>query len=377
MQSEIPRSCPFAATLASITLMCCPAFPQDHAASTATNDGLPELVTNLNANRFQERLAAQKKLERLTAPEIGHLGEIARTHPAAEVAMRIVDALEHHYISTNQENSRTASAVLESLLDCDRRIVREATSNVLMNHWARRTLLAVETLRQRGALFLLPAGFGITDEIRRPAAIPPRGFPGLLPGGNFIQVFITDEWIGNRDDLSVLQRMPDIHRLNVPAPRIGNFRPGFFFRPGQPAVAYPRLAVFVINGHPLKNQDVTWLRSTIGDARISDRGQVMLGIRAPWGATAAGCRIGAIVPHGSAQLSGLEAGDLITSVEGQTIESFEDLVEVLRGFQVGETVQVRVWRQSGLSLVDVELRGWKEYVRSVTVDVPDPTAESK
>ena len=364
-------------TLVVLSFIRLPALGED--ARTDLDIGiLAEIIGQLDSDSFPDRMEAQRRLEELTQSQLQKLEHIALTHLSAEVAVRIVDALEYHYVSDDLESARSASLALESLLESNRGLVRESAANVLTNHWVRRTLLVVEILRKRGALFILPPGFGRDGDSRQHVVVRPRAFPGFPTDEDLIQVFITDEWTGSRGDLAALRRMPAIQEMNGPAARAVNPRPGFMLPPRQRAINYPKLGVFLVNGHPLSDEDATWLRAVIGDTRISDRGQVMLGIRSQWGGTGTGCRIGAVVAAGSAHLSGLMAGDLITAVEGQQIESFDDLVDDLRRFNVGDTVQVRVQRRIGLDLdVDVKLRSWKDWVRSVSGNGQPSAAESE
>lgn len=53
-----------------------------------------------------------------------------------------------------------------------------------------------------------------------------------------------------------------------------------------------------------------------------------------------GARISRLVPGGSAQKAGLQAGDLITMIEGTTVHSVDELILAIREHKVGDTVTV-------------------------------------
>ena len=109
----------------------------------------------------------------------------------------------------------------------------------------------------------------------------------------------------------------------------------------------------------------------MGDVRVSDRGAVMLGISAFGGTTGLGCRIQTTTPGASAALAGLASGDEITAVDGTPITSFEDLVDELKEYAVGDTVELAIKRGFAQETVDVKLRGWKEYFLRANGIEPD------
>lgn len=62
-----------------------------------------------------------------------------------------------------------------------------------------------------------------------------------------------------------------------------------------------------------------------------------------------------IVPDAPADSADMEEGDVIVAIEGEQIETFEDLTRVLTGFDPGETVTVEIATSSGTEEVEVEL----------------------
>jgi S1-C subfamily serine protease len=76
-----------------------------------------------------------------------------------------------------------------------------------------------------------------------------------------------------------------------------------------------------------------------------------------------GAAIVEVFPDGPARESGVRPGEVITAVEGETVESQEDLTRVLTDFDPGETVTLSLAGPSGEREVDVELGE-----RPVTID---------
>ena len=68
-----------------------------------------------------------------------------------------------------------------------------------------------------------------------------------------------------------------------------------------------------------------------------------------------GVLITQIVPDAPADTAGLEEGDVIVAIEGQDIETFDDLTRVLSRFDPGETISVEIVTAEGSDQVQVEL----------------------
>jgi pimeloyl-ACP methyl ester carboxylesterase len=70
----------------------------------------------------------------------------------------------------------------------------------------------------------------------------------------------------------------------------------------------------------------------------------------------AGVRIEGFAPGGSAEASGVLAGDLLVRLDGEPIRTGADLVRAMRGHRAGETVTLAVLREAQETRVRVELR---------------------
>lgn len=89
----------------------------------------------------------------------------------------------------------------------------------------------------------------------------------------------------------------------------------------------------------------------ISQGRVTNSGRAELGVSVGTGyslaGNPAGAIIGQVVPGGPAAKAGLQAGDLITSINGQKITSASDLVTTLAGLSPGQTVPVVYLDQAG------------------------------
>ncbi len=73
------------------------------------------------------------------------------------------------------------------------------------------------------------------------------------------------------------------------------------------------------------------------------------------GSIPAGVRVESVEPNSAAATIGIEVGDLITAVDGKSIDTMEELVALLRRYQAGETASLTVSGASGEATVEVML----------------------
>jgi putative serine protease PepD len=69
-----------------------------------------------------------------------------------------------------------------------------------------------------------------------------------------------------------------------------------------------------------------------------------------------GARIAQVVSGGAADRAGLQVGDLITEVDGETVRSVDELIVAIRQHRVGESVEVTYVRAGSERTVDVVLQ---------------------
>lgn len=65
------------------------------------------------------------------------------------------------------------------------------------------------------------------------------------------------------------------------------------------------------------------------------------------GGTTRGAKLSSVLPGGPAQKAGLQSGDVITQLNGQLVLSVDQLIVILRTFQVGDTITVSYLRGGG------------------------------
>ena len=72
------------------------------------------------------------------------------------------------------------------------------------------------------------------------------------------------------------------------------------------------------------------------------------------------CVIGAVEPGSAAAEAGLQADDVITSLDGQPVTSFRDLVELLRDKEVGDRVRIGILRNGQAQTIEAVLGSTEE-----------------
>ena len=71
---------------------------------------------------------------------------------------------------------------------------------------------------------------------------------------------------------------------------------------------------------------------------------------------AGGALVQAVIPGAPAAQAGLQAGDLITAVDGQGVQSVDELIVAIREHKVGQKVQLTYYRNGQKSTVTVTLQ---------------------
>jgi membrane-associated protease RseP (regulator of RpoE activity) len=100
---------------------------------------------------------------------------------------------------------------------------------------------------------------------------------------------------------------------------------------------------------PTPSESPSATESPLTDARPT---LGILGLSAPDGR---GVTVARVVPNSGADDAGLEAGDLITDIEGKKMAAIEDLTSAIGGFKVGDTITLTYERDGQSQTSEVEL----------------------
>ncbi|MEQ9408415.1 MAG: PDZ domain-containing protein [Fuerstiella sp.] len=336
-------------------------------ASEQPATGLQTLVAELSARDFATRLQASTQLADLSLAELRSLLSLPESQLNAEVVVRLLKELERRYDPGRKDELQAVSDLVESLTGSTRLLLADGSQRILARHWRTRVMIARQELESLGARF-------------RDGSFTARGGMGWMAGSDYpsVQLLIGEDYTGGSEGLRIVKRMQN---LTDPGLR-GNS--GLF--------------VWILDGHPLTDQDQAFLAELVGPTRVNERSRVALGIRTDR-TVAPGVVIDEITSGSSAEDAKLVPGDVLLAIldpipedisdeekleleRKQQLRDFDDLVARLRNYREGDVIRVRV-RRGGIrqnnrlfggplpqqnppfrapweEIVEVTLKGWDQ-----------------
>jgi len=114
----------------------------------------------------------------------------------------------------------------------------------------------------------------------------------------------------------------------------------------------------VISCPQITPEDIHQLRETYPRLQIEFRGTAMLGIRGY--DSNRGCYVYHVQPFSAAAQAGLGHGDILTQFDGEKVESFEHLVELIGRHVPGDEVELLIYRRAQFETLTCQLGGWIE-----------------
>lgn len=297
--------------------------PQTAAPPAAAGSSdFAALLADLAAPEFARRQAAISQL-RTSAAEPASLLLIEQqlresSHP--ESVRRLIELLETQFQACDY---RSAAAVgiaelLEQAAISERWYVSEAARAVLSRLWKRRVEVAVTQLQR----LRVPLEPGDPTELWKNDGNA-RNFPFDPASTQHLRIYIDEHWPADPRAFVLLRRLTEL---------------SVWTRIGSGAVS-----VYQLQGHPLTAEQTAELKGIFGDLRVEERGRVCLGVVSEPGMNdIPGAIIRRVEPGSSADRAGLQPGDLIQSVGGRQVRDFQELVTLLRDYNVGDKVTLRV-----------------------------------
>ncbi|MBX3443670.1 MAG: PDZ domain-containing protein [Planctomyces sp.] len=301
------------------------------------------LIGQLDDDDFAVRSAAALELERVGLAHVEVLEASAIRNP--EYAARIVPLLERLYVgSTDRESRRLAVSACVSSLEpvmtamhlsvsehtdttraADQALKRLSRLNspvagyarsVFERHGLLRAGRAVSDLRQLGAKVVFTRraerdeSVLLLDRAASDQRAATLGYQPARPHPVY-QVFILPGWRGNVESLELISQLERGHRFTV----------------------------YAITGSGVTSTDIEHANRDAPGFQSENRGAATLG--ATFDSLSA-CEIRSVIPGMAASQAGLNKGDRILAIDDQRINTFDALVQSLRGRQVGEVVSMKV-----------------------------------
>lgn len=302
-----------------------------HAAGVPCNADDPlaadisALAAKLASPNFDERQQSIGELRNLsnTAAGVESICQLLRENPHPDAARRLIELLGLVYIrgSFRDETVLRASVALEEAAKSELWFVSEAGNEILKNATTQRVSIAIARLTTLG----VPMEPQDPDELFQNAG-PAVGFRADPTSNHHLKIYVDEHWPDSPQVFELLEQL----RVLAGSLRIGA----------------GRISIYQIDGHPLPPEKIARLKALYGDLRVQERGRVCLGIvqGTMFGGNLQGVLVSQVDPKSSAGEAGLRQNDVITRIDEKELIDFNDLVEELRSYRIGDVVTLKVIR---------------------------------
>lgn len=302
-----------------------------HAAGVPCNADDPlasdisALAAKLASPNFDERQQSIGELRKLsnTAAGVESICQLLRENPHPDAARRLIELLGLVYTrgSFRDETVLRASVALEEAAKSELWFVSEAGNEILKNATTQRVSIAIARLTTLG----VPMEPQDPDELFQNAG-PAVGFRADPTSNHHLKIYVDEHWPDSPQVFELLEQL----RVLAGSLRIGA----------------GRISIYQIDGHPLPPEKIARLKALYGDLRVQERGRVCLGIvqGTMFGENLQGVLVSQVDPKSSAGEAGLRQNDVITRIDEKELIDFNDLVEELRSYRIGDVVTLKVIR---------------------------------
>jgi hypothetical protein len=301
---------------------------------------LQDVARGLESPAFVVREAATERLANGEGAAVPVMLGVAKDGNL-EAAVRAVGILEAIYVSAEAKNDPAAIDAAEFALDELTRVGRPSVADradvVLESHYdirERRAVAAIE--RFHGVAKYGPASELANNWNPRFNQIPPavdRAGDSAKEKAELTLVILGPKWTGGDEGLKQVARLKRL---------IG-----------------PLHKLYRIQGCPVSDEGIARLRAAIPGLDVEVRGAAKLGIMSTGSpGSEKGCTIQDVQEGESAANAGMHPQDRIIRFGGHEIDDFYALVDLLRNYKPGQTVETWVVRDEALLKVPITLTGW-------------------
>jgi len=331
---QIPLLAAVSICLASATV----AAGGDGSEPTASETQIRQWVADLADDTFVVRERATTRLGEAGRPAIDPLAEAADSDDL-EVATRAVRVL----LQYGQGNdSNLAIAALERVAALKNRPAESAAASN-----------ALASLREEHA----------REEVLRlgaqPVLLNVQSVPlasGAAPDDELWHLKVSDDWRGGDDGFRHIKHLHSLRTLLVYSSTVGDR--GIAQLSDMPALE--RIDLF---GTKVTPDGVAQLQKRFPQAKIDVRNGAQLGIlsHAPVGQNGQPqqpATVESVVPGSGAAVGGVRKGDVITAIDGQAVNDFQQLTEIIGKYQAGQKAKLTVLRNGDQQDLEVELGRW-------------------
>ncbi|MCA9111109.1 MAG: PDZ domain-containing protein [Planctomycetaceae bacterium] len=296
------------------------------STSSTTPAEIAHLIQQLEHPDFSQREAATRQLQQTGEIAITALLEASQSQ-SPEVATRSLQVLEDLFLSDDPATFIAVDDALNELMDSTQGMVVVAASQILARHMLLREKRAVQIIRDLGGT----VQYGTIEDSY---ASQQRFMMGPTSRSRPFEVYpriiiLGKKWTGGLEALKYLRWLA--HRDD--------------------------LTLYVVRGNGVPLADAQALGATLPNLNVLERGPY-LGLVGRSGDQPI-CDVDDVAPDGPAMQAGLRPGDTILKLEDKKVGPFQDLIDQLKEYEIGQTVTITVRRNGETKALEVVLGEWK------------------
>jgi len=293
------------------------ADPKTGSADATRPEHIAGPVERLSDPDFQQREQAVDDLFAIGLPAVRSLRDAAEVG-SPEVSVRSFEVLQRLYRGEDEPTFEAVDLALQHL---------SRVENLAVTARAERAFESGVETRQKRAIAQFERLGGIIHVSDRNTERRQLGRPRIE------YVMLGRDWSGGDEGLRLLERIDDIRNTVT--------------------------ALYIIRGVEVPLDTVRNLQIELPLLAIHYRGPARLGIRSR--ATQQqqdGCVVDEVDPGSAAERAGLRNNDQVLEIDGQSVDSFEALIDVIKEKQPGDKVPIVFRRGSDTHKVVAELSSW-------------------
>jgi len=301
----------------------------ESAKAAPNNEEIDRLVAELGSADFRAREQATEKLIAAGPAAIDAVAK-ALKNDDFETSVRALRVMQAGLDGQNRAAQLQAAHVLESLTKNEDGALSGLASDAIEMYRLTQQDRAVAALRRLGAVV--------------------RADDPILSGTGSLVVELKSEWRGHPADFEYLKQIPDMGFLNIINVRLDSTS---LKTMGELTQLYG----VKLYGTGVSADETAELGQKLPGVAIERRSGGLLGIRGMRGETP--CRV-ADVPEGTAaSAADIRADDIILSIDGRSIQSFDELYTLVGEKKGGDHVKLEIRRDGQAMVKDVTLGQWQ------------------
>lgn len=292
------------------------ADPAGPLADAALPEHISGPIHRLNDDDFEQRERAVDDLFAIGLPAVTALRDAAE-FGTAEASVRAFDVLQQLYRGNDEPTFEAVDLAFQHL---------SRVENLAVTARAERAFESGVETRQNRAIAQFERLGGIIHVTDRSPERRQLGRPRIE------YVMLGRDWSGGDEGLRLLERIDDIRNTVT--------------------------SLYIIRGVDVPLETVRNLQVELPLLAIHYRGPARLGIRSRAAQQQDGCIVDEVDPGSAAERAGLRNNDQVMEIDGQSVDSFEALIDVIKEKQPGDKVPIVFRRGSETHKVVAELTSW-------------------